>query len=615
MANDSTRNREKSYFDRELRRLRDEGRRFARRYPGQARSLGLDGIGDVDPMVQRLEEAFAFLVGKVRERLDDDYPELAGALLTSLWPHYLRPFPATTIVEFSPRLRLWPGARCITAGVEVDARDPEGRAPWRFQTRYPVWVQPLRISGSAPVGSRRLVHGVRLRVAILPGASKKDLDLGRLRFYLHGTRADSVTAREYLLHHVKRVRLLVDAGPGEEPRVIRAAGPDAFRPVGLDLAECLVPQPARSFPGYAMLQEYFVAPEKFYFVDLAGLAGVDPEGLPDEFQVEVEFDRPYPENAELSHETLRLHCAPAVNLFEHRAVPIIRDPKNVSHPVRADIDPSKGLGVFAILRVSGSSIAPGGGKITYRELAERRPNQDGEFFPGEFFQVEQRVDPATGLARQYLSFADPLGHIRDEVVHADVLCFNQVFPAEVPVRWIEGASGNVPDGLEVSNLTQPTRPAGSPADGGWGVEWANLGRPRSPRPTPTRGEVHWRLVSHLAVSQASLADPGVLAEMLRLYDWSGDEEAEARVDAIGPTALRTRHFLRAGSLVNGFVYDLSIDESKFTNLSDVRLFGDVLSVFLSQYAALNSAVGLEIRCTGSRQKFEWAPRAGAVAPL
>lgn len=615
MATSSSREREKAYFDREMRRLRDEGRRFSKRYPGQAHTLGLDGVGDVDPLVQRLVEAFAFLSGKVRERLDDDYPELTAALLTSLWPHYLRPFPACAVVEFAPRLRLWPGARQIAAGAEIEAVDPEGRAPWKFQTRYPVVVQPLRISGSVPLGSRRLVQGVRLRLSVLAGASRKDLDLGRLRFYLHGSRADSVIARDYLLHHVKRVRLLEERGPGMDPVVHRAVGSAAFAPVGMGADESLVPQPARSFPGYALLQEYFHAPEKFFFVDLKGFSGIEHESLGDELILEIEFDHAYPENSEISHETMRLFCAPAINLFRHRSVPILRDPSNISQPVRANLDPSKGLGVFAILSASGSSIRPGGGSMSYRELAERTPGSSGELFPGEFFQVEQKTDPDLGTTRMAMTFADPMGSIPKEVVHLDLLCYNQIFPNEVPVGWISGSAG-IPDGVVVTNLTDPDRLRDSPAgEGGWNVEWSNLGRPRAPRPIPERGEVHWRLISHLAVSQASLADPGVLAEMLRLYNWSDNEEMGARIDGIQSTALRSRHFLRGGSLVNGFVYELGIDEAAFTNTSDVRLFGDVLAVFLSQYAALNSAIGLEVRCLNSRQRFEWEARAGVVPPL
>ena len=83
------------YFDAEMRYLREAGEEFARAHPDRAAALNLDKAGARDPYVERLFEGFAFLMGRLREKLDDDLPELTGGLVSMIWPHYLRTIPST----------------------------------------------------------------------------------------------------------------------------------------------------------------------------------------------------------------------------------------------------------------------------------------------------------------------------------------------------------------------------------------------------------------------------------------------------------------------------------------------------------------------------------------
>ena len=89
------------YFDAEMRYLREAGEEFARAHPDRAAALNLDKAGARDPYVERLFEGFAFLMGRLREKLDDDLPELTGGLVSMIWPHYLRTIPSLSIVEFT----------------------------------------------------------------------------------------------------------------------------------------------------------------------------------------------------------------------------------------------------------------------------------------------------------------------------------------------------------------------------------------------------------------------------------------------------------------------------------------------------------------------------------
>ena len=57
--------------------------------------------------------------------------------------------------------------------------------------------------------------------------------------------------------------------------------PERLIPVGFAEDEGMLPYPRRSFIGYGLLQEYFCFPQKFFFLDLAGLDRVCAAGFGD----------------------------------------------------------------------------------------------------------------------------------------------------------------------------------------------------------------------------------------------------------------------------------------------------------------------------------------------
>lgn len=123
------------YYEAEMRYLREAGKEFARAHPDRAAMLNLDKPGARDPYVERLFEGFAFLMGRLREKLDDDLPELTEGLVSLLWPHYMRTIPSLAIVEFSPDWRSLRQAEMLAEGFSVLSR-PVG--PHNTACQYPV---------------------------------------------------------------------------------------------------------------------------------------------------------------------------------------------------------------------------------------------------------------------------------------------------------------------------------------------------------------------------------------------------------------------------------------------------------------------------------------------
>jgi type VI protein secretion system component VasA len=124
---------------------------------------------------------------------------------------------------------------------------------------------------------------------------------------------------ELLLNATASITLRPDDMPQVPPVRLPAS---ALRPVGFDDDDALLDYDPRSFLGYRLIQEYFVLPEKFLFVDLTG---IDTSRFDRAMEVTVElgsFGRPERlprlEQA-VSAETFRLFCTPIVNLFKQRA--------------------------------------------------------------------------------------------------------------------------------------------------------------------------------------------------------------------------------------------------------------------------------------------------------
>ncbi|MEX7298352.1 type VI secretion system baseplate subunit TssF [Klebsiella pneumoniae] len=110
------------YFDAEMRYLREAAKAFAQAHPDRAAMLDLDKAGTPDPYVERLFEGFAFSVGRLREKIDDDLPELTEGLVSMLWPHYLRTIPSLSIVALTPTLPAMKMAETVPAGFEISSR-------------------------------------------------------------------------------------------------------------------------------------------------------------------------------------------------------------------------------------------------------------------------------------------------------------------------------------------------------------------------------------------------------------------------------------------------------------------------------------------------------------
>ena len=134
------------FYRDELSFLRLQGREFADAHPQLTRFLSEQST---DPDVERLLEGFAFLTGKLREKVEDEFPELTHSLLNMLWPNYLRPVPSCTIMRFDPQLHAISERQTVERYTEVKSRplgDASRQTQCRFRTCRSVDVFPISVA-------------------------------------------------------------------------------------------------------------------------------------------------------------------------------------------------------------------------------------------------------------------------------------------------------------------------------------------------------------------------------------------------------------------------------------------------------------------------------------
>lgn len=610
------------YYERELAFLRKMGAEFAEKYPKIAARLLLEPDKCEDPHVERMVEAFAFLAGRIRLKIDDEFPEVTESLLNILYPHYLAPIPSMSIVQFaldSERGKLSTGY-AIPKGTQLQSRPVQG-TPCRFRTCYPAVLWPLEVKSAAleavaPVDSRGRWEEAAIRISLkcineVPFSELKFADekgvrpVQALRFYLHGEPQLVYPLYEMIFNNAAGVELRgLPADTGDHPKadpIVVSLPPKSIRPVGFEPSDGMLLYTARSHPGYGLLTEYFTFPEKFLFFDVEGLDGAARRGVGDQLDIVIRVRDIAPPRGMVDAGTFRLGCSPIVNLFNKTAEPIHLSHQQHEYHVIADIHQQMTTEVYSIDGVV--SIDPSLQQSrSFQPFYSVQHSYDSEpeqtYWYASRRQSHRKEDPGTEI---YLSLVDldlnpNVPAVETVTVHTT--CTNRDLPARLPFGGREGE-------LDVEGAAPLSR----------------VRCLRKPTPTvrpPLRRGVHWRLISHLSLNHLSIVggDDALdsFREILLLYDFV--DSAATRKQISGITGVSSRRAVRqTGSRIGtGFVRGIEtvveFDEEQFVG-GGVFLFAAVLERFLALYASVNSFSQLVAK-TRQREGFlkRWPPRAG-----
>ncbi|MCK4341299.1 MAG: type VI secretion system baseplate subunit TssF [Phycisphaerae bacterium] len=588
-----------TYYQDELRYLREVGPEFARANPEIARYLADPGS---DPDVDRLLEGVAFMCGRIRQKLDDELPELTGSLMSLLWPHYLRPVPSMSILELLPEIEAMQAPMLVEAGAEFASRPIDGTR-CRYRSAWPVKLRPWALRGARletpPAEPARLI----LQFQVAAKANLADLELDAVQFHLAGDPRTSFTLYLLLAAHVENVTV-GDGGSGRDRREMPLP-PGSVRPAGLRQDEQVLPYPPHVFPGYCHIQEYFTLKDRFLFVDVHGLARAAGQlKLEDKLELTFTFNRRLDSFPRVSPENVRLHCVPIVNLFPHNAEPIRVSHDRVRYlvqPARAGLADRRHAEVYSIERVLG--------------LVRSEDMESHEFKPFYSFTHMATPDPRSATYYQthisesmigrdsrwgtdtQVSFVvggQPDAVPEEETVSIDLTCTNRDLPAELRAGDISEPTDDSPSGTKFRNLLKPT-----------------------PTTRPPLGKgLHWRLISHMSLNYVSLTDVEHFKELLRIYDFQAAHDAQRAIaqqrllDGIELIKSSYRERMVRGAPIRGLQVNLELNEDHFAGEGDAYLFAALADRFMAAYVTINAFSQLTVRMIRSGQVYAFPPRAG-----
>ncbi len=611
------------HYDRELAYLRELGGEFATEYPKIAGRLGMDEFSCADPFVERLLEGFAFMAARVQRRLDTEFPQLTRALLDTVFPHYARPVPSAGIFQFVPDI----DSSSLAAGYTV----PKGtrliadlatgqQTPCRFDTTSDVQLWPIRITEAEyftrenAVGyplprdfhTTGLRSGLRFNIESLGGLKLQDIQLDFLRIHLRG----GVVAQslyEMLIAHTQLAS--IGTGGGRWSHLPRPA----VRPQGFDESDSLLPHEPRSFSGYRLLQDYFLLPEKFLFVDIAGLQSTLAQAEGYQCKVVIGFDDlDTTLVGRVSNEHLALHCAPAVNLFRRRADRIHIEHPHSEHHLTIDRSRPLDFEVWSIENVTGHATNSGL-EVPYLPLYAPPDFDAQRQRHATYYTLERRARTSSAGANSrrsfypgsevFLTLTDshqaPFRH-QVQQLSSIVYCTNRDLPLMPPEQgWREAfkaeASGPI---QQVFCISGPTPPA--------------------PPLVGDDGETAWRLISHLTPNYLSLQDnasggAAMLREMLMLYCAPDSLSAQRQIE--GLLSVQTKQIVRRlpipGPITHGHgvQIELRCDEDAFEG-GGVFLLGSVLEQFFARYVSINSFTETALTSVKRGPVHRWPVRLG-----
>ena len=332
-----------SYYDEEL----DYIRRLAQEFGASHQEAAHLVEPGQDPDVERLLEGFAFLAAQVRQTLDDDFPELTHGLFQLMWPNFLRPVPSLAIEQFKPKPGAVRGSVKVARGAQVCSDDAAAALKFRFRTCWDVMLHPLELDSSTLEVTKSGESSLVLQFSLTGGAKFDALTLDSLRLFLHEDSRHSRLLYHHLLRHVKEATAWGDQD--ETPVSL------SVEPVGFAREDAVLPYPDGVPAGYRLLQEYFVFPEKFLFID------VDlPTAREASRSIDILFllgEMPG-RRMTIGTDTFLLGCTPIVNLFRKTSEPIRIDHRQHEYALIGDKREEDTTEIHSIVRVS-SSADPG----------------------------------------------------------------------------------------------------------------------------------------------------------------------------------------------------------------------------------------------------------------
>ena len=607
-------------YNDELLHLRTETAEFAREFPDRAGRLSLDENRVEDPYVERLLEGVAFLAARVRLKLEAQYPVFTQQVLEVLFPGWLAPSPSACVLKLavdSANPKLLEGAEVPRGALVVGSLrgNDEVRCDFltcRRLTLWPLAIRQVQYVAAKPeltasaFGGERPASSLRLEIELLGDADLGKLPLDALPLYIAKSDAFGAQLMELLAGRCMAVAVSTDPSGR---RMDAWLNEGSVRQLGFDDDEAMFPVPVRGHAGFRVLKEYAALPDKFRFVEIAGLrpaiTGLKGKRLFLTFYFSGAFARL---ESAVKADSLALFCVPAVNLREQSLDRVDVTPGQTEFHLVADRMRPRDKEVVQILELRGGgsgserkfqpifeSVASGklASASHYATRRERRMLTQSETlgrsvtYAGTevFISLTEPGAPPYGRDLQYLSVR--------------ALCSSRDMPLYLRAQFSDAMYSFV-DALPVNSVEC-------------------VAGPSTPLAPAVDGFDPWLALSHLFVNYLSLFDsePGqggdALRAMLSLYATVPGHFLLRQSDGLVRVSARqiTRRIPGGGPIAfgRGVAVELSMNDRAFDGGSPFMLAA-VLEHFMAAHVSINSFVETSLELVDRAERLKWPQRFG-----
>lgn len=577
------------YFDGEMRYLREAGLEFADEFPLLGRALGLDDSAvPRDESVERLFQGFALLMSRLRQKIDDDVPELTEPLLAHLLPVVNRTLPSTAVVELTPATpALHVREEILPAESELFTQplgEKKQRCPYR--TTRALVVHPFTLESVTLFTQPEGQQGLRLRFTLPELAEARPEEWRNISLYLNGDRVLQSMLYLALSRQVQQVQVrfgqsateLIPVDARFVPRWQNE--PDAsLWPESDSPALCGEIRP---------WLEYFTHPQRYFFMQLHGLENLTFPPETTAFDVEVMLSEHWPDDLAVPPDALRMHCVPVINLFRLLAQPLTVNTVVNDYRLRPHRLSDGHTEIYAVNEVSQvTDDNTEFGYVPYRHFRQKGGmlKYDSEW-PERYYHTRMQRGPS-GLNDTVLMLG---GRIHEQQVNLkmrlNLTCTNGAYPRRI-------LQDSVFDGeMTLGNLE---------------LHCATRTRPSMPYYPPSTELYQWQVMSLLHPQAiASLMETDALRHTLRLLDWTNDPDNARRITGIAHVAYQQTHYPGQGK--HGVAINLTLDETCFFGRGDALLFCEILEQFYTQYADTRRFTQLTVTLHPSGIAWSWPER-------
>ncbi|AYA39155.1 type VI secretion system baseplate subunit TssF [Xenorhabdus nematophila] len=310
-------NNKESMYLRERAYLRELAQRVAKESPHLSDFLTLSH----DPGIERVFEAFALLIARLRDKIEDDFPEITHGILSRIWPSALSPVPPTTVMQFHPTDGEHQGTVDIPAGTPVSA-DVNGQL-LTFKTCRSLHIEPLIVRDRTV--KKTGTHSEIVLTLCQTGTPSPVWQSGSLSFFLGTDNERAAQLSLWLDQHICDMHLRTQ---GEQRKL------NSFPYGWHNLFDALLlPMGNRTYAGLQLLLEYYALPHLYNFmtVDISDSCRDVPLNADGSFELVFRFEGELPlDNVD---DAFMLGCVPAIHLETLTSLPLPLNEGNHRYPL------------------------------------------------------------------------------------------------------------------------------------------------------------------------------------------------------------------------------------------------------------------------------------------